>query len=62
MRKEGITTKTSNLFEEQKPKMRNKYEILEFSVMYLDDYDVLTASTWEVDDDNVGGFMDQWGA
>lgn len=61
MKKEEIIIEAYNLFEEQKPKIRNKYESLELSVMYLDAYDVLTASTGTAGDDNVGGFLDQWG-
>lgn len=61
MKKEEIIAVTVNLFENQMSKMCSKYERLKISVSYLDDYDVLTASTGTADDDNVGGFLDVWG-
>ena len=34
MKKEEIIIEAYNLFEEQKPKIRNKYESLELSITY----------------------------
>ena len=60
MKKEEITAATVNLFGAMSRPCR-KYEDLKISISYLNDYDVLTASTGTADDDNVGGFLYVWG-
>ena len=37
------------------------YEVLRIGISSFESSDVLTASVGVADDDNVGGFLDQWG-
>ena len=37
------------------------YEVLRIGISSFESSDVLTASVGVADDDNIGGFLDQWG-